>query len=880
MSGNGPAVTPTLDREELDELKSRVDLVALLQAHGLPLKKVGKNWLGHCPFHEDQTASLSVNPAERLWNCFGCEAGGDGLRFLQLKENLEFAEAVERLRVFAKAPPPAPSPKPRAVPQRNELLGRVLECYVQGLRESAEAQQYLDKRGLGSRELWDVFRVGYADGRLLQKLPSQGPVRQAFTDLGFLTPTGKEHFRGCLVVPLDHPDEGLVGFYGRKIDPEDPVPHLYLPGPKRGVLHWQALKQARRVWLAESVLDALSLWTAGLRDVSCLYGAQSLPIDLEALLGRFGTPEVVFALDGDRAGQEAALRHARTLASRGLRCSSAVLASGRDPNQLLVEDGPAALKTAATSLSPIAFDPEPVEKKSAKERKEDGFTLVLGDTTYQVTLLGPFVGRLRCTLVVRRGSRLHSDKLDLHSQRNRALSAGQLVNALELPRAEAERHFSEILQAALEWLDEQKAGTAGAEESRKQTPEMSEDEKAEALAFLQRPDLTRAILADCEALGFVGEEKAKLLAYLIGISRKLPNPLSGVVISGSGAGKSTLAEMLEQMTPPEDVLFYSRITAQALFYMSHNLKGMLLLLEERAGGEGADYAIRTLQSRKKLRLVLPVKDPVSGQTRSQDVEVEGPVAYLETTTNPYLNPENASRCFELFMDESADQTRRIHAQQRQRRLFYDVDPEEAAEAIRKKHHNAQRLLKPMRVVVPFADHLNFPSQWLRTRRDNERFLCLLEAITLLYQRQRQRGRHNGKFYVVATVADYRLAYQLSREVLAATLQELTREAQALWNVLVPYVLQRAPQQPLALVFTLRDLRELTQSLSNYRLRTLLNELVELEYVTLVAGQNGKSFQYQLLTTEQKGLPNLIGLTTPDELENLLNLSKGVNLEKS
>ena len=65
-------MTPTIERQELDDLKTRVDLVALLEAHGLPLKKVGKNWLGHCPFHEDQTASLSVNPGERLWNCLCC----------------------------------------------------------------------------------------------------------------------------------------------------------------------------------------------------------------------------------------------------------------------------------------------------------------------------------------------------------------------------------------------------------------------------------------------------------------------------------------------------------------------------------------------------------------------------------------------------------------------------------------------------------------------------------------------------------------------------------------------------------------------------------------------------------------------------------------
>ncbi len=79
-----------------------------------------------------------------------------------------------------------------------------------------------------------------------------------------MTTRGREHFQGCLVVPLEHPDQGVVGFYGRKIDATDKVPHLYLPGPKRGVLNWRTLKLARQVVVAESVLDALSLWQGGL----------------------------------------------------------------------------------------------------------------------------------------------------------------------------------------------------------------------------------------------------------------------------------------------------------------------------------------------------------------------------------------------------------------------------------------------------------------------------------------------------------------------------------------------------------------------------------------------------------------------------------------
>jgi hypothetical protein len=481
---------------------------------------------------------------------------------------------------------------------------------------------------------------------------------------------------------------------------------------------------------------------------------------------------------------------------------------------------------------------------------------------YRVTLIPPFLGRLKAALVATRGPLVYSEKLDLHSQRARSLNAGQLVRFLEISRAEAERHFSLLLRAALEWVDGQK--TKEAKPTRPQAPELSPEEQAEAVAFLSRPDLVAAILTDCDGLGFVGEEKAKLLAYLIGLSRKLPKPLSGIVVSQSGAGKSTLTELVEQLTPPEDVLLYSRITPAALYYMNHDLTGLLLILEERAGSEAADYSIRTLQSRAKLKLLVPLKDPVSGKMTTQTYEVEGPVAYLETTTNPYLNPENASRCFELYMDESEAQTQRIHAQQRRNRMPAECDHDSLAASIRQRHHNAQRMLKPMRVYIPYAEQIRFPSQWLRTRRDHERFLCLIEAIAFLHQHQRKQGMtQDGKDFVLANLDDYRLAYELALEVLASTLHELTRDARSLWELLVPYVLEREPRRPKELIFTLKDLRAAT-NFGNHRLRQAMRELVEMEYVGVVAGQNGAQFQYTLLTTEIQ-TASLRGLTTPDEL---------------
>jgi DNA primase len=609
---------------------------------------------------------------------------------------------------------------------------------------------------------------------------------------------------------------------------------------------------------------------AGVRDVTCLYGAATMPADLEALLGRFSVPEVVFCLDGDRAGQDATQRLSEQLSKRGIQCLSVVLPTGKDPNQLLQELGPEKARERFSRPVPVKVS---VAEKSAPEAEESestdqGFTLRQGDVSYRMTMIGPFVGRLRATMVATRGTQIYSEKLDLYSHRARALNATQLVRHLEVARVEAERHIGALLKAALDWVDGHKAAGEGKPITPK-APVLTEEEKAEALVLLRRPDLVDVILEDTQKLGFVGEEKSRLLGYLISLSRKLPRPLSGIVRSQSGAGKSTLTDMVEQMTPPEDVLFYSRLTPQVLYYMPHKLTGKMLILEERAGGEGADYPIRTLQSRSKLKLAVTIKNPVTGKMDACSYEVEGPVAFMETTTDAEINPENASRCFELYMDESEAQTERIQQRQRSNRLLVDYDIDLVTESIRKKHHNAQRCLQTLRVFIPYADQIKFPTRWLRTRRDNERFLCLIEAIAFLHQHQREQGQVEGKPYVLANLADYRLAYRLARQVLTTTFHELSRDALALWEALIPYVLARSPQTPKNFIFTLKDLRQVTAQ-NNHHLRTRMTELAEMEYVSQVANQNGKPLSWRVLSTEVKAEQSLPGLTTPDELERLVS----------
>lgn len=867
-------------RTDIEALKARVDLVDVIRQSGIKLKKNGKSHVGLCPFHEDTRPSFTVYAESGRWKCFGCDQGGDVLSFVQLREGLSFGEAVERLSGAAPAQARPNGRAKKSAPQKSafdqdrlaggltrpQLLGRVMEVYRQRLAETPAAQEYLAGRGLGSPEVWKAFGIGYCDGSL--PFPKDGPVHEALCELGVVTAGGREHLRGCVVVPLEHPDLGVVSLYGRAIDPAASVLHLHLPGPKRGILNWQGLKLCERVVLTEGALDAISVWACGMANVTCLHGVSVSP-DLVELLERYGTREVVFCLDGDRAGREAGARSVL----KGFSGFEVALPEGKDPNQVLVESGKEALRAAIDSALPLDAPeldaPEPSAAPAGFEKTEDGVVLTLGEVVYRVALRPPFSGRLRVRLKASRGERTHVDKLDLESHRQRQALAVQLVRRFSLSRPEVERHLAALLEAAEERAAEFEEKAALGQAGEDAPPEVTGEERDEALAFLRAPDLIERLLGDMEALGYVGEETGKLLVYLIGISRKLKKPLSGIIRSQSGSGKSSLAELLEQLTPAEDVCFYSRISPMALGWVSVDLKHKLIILEERAGGEAADYQIRTLQSRRRISQLVTIKDPATGQMVADFREVLGPVAFLESTTRTELNPENTTRCYEIFLDESEQQTRRIQAAQRRARLPQLFDPDRQAEGICRRHHNAQRLIEGLPVFIPYAEHLTFPSRWVRTRRDHDRFLCLIEASALLHQHQRRRRTtEDGTTYVLADLKDYRLAYRLTTEALSATFHELSQTARDLWAVVRSKVTEDGLEAAAGSVFTRRDLRAWS-GLMDHAVRSAIGELVDMEYAEVVSGSNGKTLYYSLAVLEEDGLSPVGSLTTPEELERLL-----------
>jgi DNA primase len=900
-----------VSKEGIERIKAANDLTAVLAERGVELKRKGRTLIARCPFHSpDKTPSFTVTPSKGLYHCFGCGAAGDVIGFVTKHDKLSFGGALEvlarragldlpkvmeppprrlqRTPIEALTPPPAlrtPTPssstdvQAEGVVQPSALLTRVVDHYHRTFCEREDAQAYLRKRGLVDADLLRALKVGYADGSLLKTLPKSGDVRDQLVRLGVVTAEGRELLGGCVVVPIPDPVTGQwVNLYGRGLRTPR---HCYLPGPLRGVLNFQAARLSNEVILTESVLDALSFLQAGITLAIPIYGTNGFTPDHLDTLKREGVTRVILALDNDDAGRRATGALKEKLASAGITVRAAFFPSGiKDANELLVSrngdagevfrklldeaepkpgtpgpapagSGPGAGPEEAPSPPPAA---DPASRLPAVTHEAGQLVLKGADVVYQARAYPVMLGRLRATVKATRGAAFHVDTLDLYASRSRAEFAKRAAKALTVELSGVE---AALLQLVVEAEKAEKDDVAG--EAQAAAPAMTGAERAEALALLKRPDLLDQVAADVDALGYVGEETNKRLLYLVAISRKLPDPLSAVILSQSGAGKSGLTEVIERLCPPEDVVLLTRLTPQSLYYTEPGfLDRKLVIVEERYGSAEADYSIRVLQSRKKLIAAAPVKDPQTGNMKTRVFTVEARAAFIEATTASSVNHENATRCFELTMDETPEQTRRIHERMSLLRTERGLHLRQEAEALARRHWNAQRLLEPLPVIVPFADKLSFPSAWLRTRRDYGRFLNLIEVSAFLHQHQRER--RGGA--IVASLADYAVAYGLAGEVLAETLTDVKKPLRE------AYTRIRGLAQEKGGTVSRREIREALH-VPDSTVRRWLADLVDFEYLAVVAqdgkaGQ-GRTMRYQLLGREMKE-SEVLGLLTPSELE--------------
>ena len=1005
-----------LSDEVIDRIKNEIDLLALVASQGFKPKSHGKDKVIPCPFHQDETASCVITPSKNLFNCFGCGAAGTVIDWTMRTQGVSFRHACELLQndlgiisevKSVKNSSTKKIPSSLAANSDNQTaLDQVITFYEQTLGESQEAMAYLAQRGLTHPVLIRQFRLGFANRTLAYQLPDKNrqagaKLRGQLQEIGILRKTGHEHFNGSLVVPVINSKGQITEVYGRKIVQnlrKGTAKHLYLPGPHEGIWNETGLAESDEVILCEAIIDAMTFWVYGFRNVTASYGTGGFTDYHLAAFKQRGIKRVLIAYDRDEAGNTAAEKLVEPLTEQGMAVYRIEVPKDMDINEYAlsvktpgkslgalirkasklgdalpvevqaveenqpvevqgghivdtetgeildvtsVENQPAkpaaraeptpakpvqvevpsveiqptkpAARVEPAPVKPVQVDVASIEIQPAEpaaraepapaitidaDVNDHEVTIALANRIYRIRGLAKNLSyaQLKINLLVRTTGQTvtaeadqpyHVDTLDLYSNKARYGFIKQAGIELGVAEDVIKHDLGKVLMKLEELQEKQITDCL---EPKEQVVNLTETETAEALELLKDPTLLSRILADFDACGVIGEETNKLVGYLACVSRKLDRPLAIIIQSSSAAGKSSLMDAILNLIPDEEKIQYSAMTGQSLFYMGEtNLKHKVLAIAEEEGANQASYALKLLQSEGVISIASTGKDESTGQMITREYRVEGPVMLFLTTTAIDIDEELMNRCLVLTVNESREQTQAIHRQQRQRRTLAGLSGKVKKNQLVHLHQNAQRLLKPLAVVNPYAEQLGFLDNQTRTRRDHEKYLNLIDSIAFLHQYQRKMKTlsDNGSVvhYIEVTLDDIRHANRLIHEVLGRTLDELPPQTRKLLDQIRQLVSDACKAQKMKQAdfrFSRREVREATQW-GNTQLKVHLNRLEDMEYLLVHKGGRGSTLVYELQYQGESAERFMMGLIDVDQFitkDGYDTKKSGINNEKS
>ena len=345
-------VSGRIPQEIIDEILDRTDIVALIETY-LPLKRQGRNMVGLCPFHLEDTPSFSVSPDKQMFYCFGCQKGGNAISFVMEYEHLSFMEALEKLanRVGVTLPErelTAGQKKFYDEKRRLTEINKAAAAFYRGqLRKTPQALAYLEKRGI-SEEIAERFFLGFAADTwdqlrnyLLQKgfrepdLVTAGVVSKSESGKCF------DRFRNRLIFPICDKKGDFIAFGGRVLD--DGLPK-YLNTPETPVFHkgknlyglhlaYSAMRREGEAFLLEGNVDVITAHQFGIDNAVAPLGT-AFTEDHAKILKRY-CGRVIVAFDGDGAGQRATAKALDLLMAVGIRPYAMTIPAPYDPDDYL-----------------------------------------------------------------------------------------------------------------------------------------------------------------------------------------------------------------------------------------------------------------------------------------------------------------------------------------------------------------------------------------------------------------------------------------------------------------------------------------------------------------------------------------------------------------
>jgi DNA primase/thymidylate synthase len=855
---------------EIREIKQKLKIETVLAHYNL---HPDRHHFLKCPFHGDEDPSLKIYPGTNTFNCFGCGAAGDVIEFIERYDKRGKHEAILKAKsmidpteeiIHTPVSPISDPGRDKELLPRLAVIGKLMQESRGSFKRTTSPQEYLKARGLDP----DKTQAGYM-GPVMGKSWND-KLQASAIDLGILRRTSSRVapvFKNVVLFFTKNEKGQAIDLYGRSINPNGAGKHFYLSGNHRGIYPGYPEPDTRKLILTECIIDCETLLQReAIKEefsMMALFGTNGLTQEhLEAIKNLGELNEVVLFFDGDQSGREAVTRISEKVLSIKPDTLITVVDTpdGEDVNSLVQGHDPEILSHLITGRKPLNASDKtkkddsqvPVPQSESPEhsqvlnaRNPQKITSLQGELLF--TIWGGIerdnLHRLRVNLLAQKEGetiRYYQDDVNLYSN-------GQLQRYIKGATEELDVSTT-LMKSALRrlqlQLEEYRLGEI--ERERKATQPrsypMTPDEGAAAGEFLLSKDLVKNTMKAIEKSGLVGEEKNGLLLFFLYLSRMFSDPLHAIIFGKSGSGKTYLQTRVSECLPEESLRTITSLTENTLYYSGKEFwKHKVLLIEDLEGVYQAFLPLREFMSKQSITKLTTDKD-VKGNNVQKVLLVEGPVCVSGATTNTQIYEDNANRSFLLHVDETPQHASEVMHYQRRQQAGLINETQQAS--FRQLLRNAQRLLRPVKVINPYAIELDIPQCVFKKLRTNMHYLRLIEIITFYHQRQRKWKRDsNGAVFIESTLEDIAWANYLIKESLLRKSDELSGQVRQFFEGL-----KRLSGPGRGSLFA-RQVREHFR-MNPMKANRYLRELEQRGYLQLAGGNRKSGYEYEITAWEE------------------------------
>ena len=871
---------------DIQEIKSRLTLANLIQYYGY---KATKNNRICCPFHEDKTPSMQLYWKTQTAYCFSsnCKTHGkaiDVIDFIMYHENTNKHEAIKKAIEIIGVDTPTTSNNTTTIQPNKPMIGRetflanMFTYFRNAVHNSPPAKEYLQGRTLDFKQI----EVGYNAGqfhhgtRKTEELINQALEVGLLIDKNLVARAGEKAYqpfgKWCIVFALRNKQNQITGLYFRSTLNDKEQRHFYLKD-RQGLYPHYPNSRAKKLILCEAIIDGATLLQVpeitAEYEILSLYGTNGLTDEHQkAIKELIELEEIILFFDGDNAGKEAINKYGKLLQEQKpqTKISTVETPENEDINSLrqgheaeilihLLNERKSFTEQKISEVKEIDFsfsteeavrtETKPIENKKSEnpshhlntDNPNNIFFSGIGANYTVKGGLKPQLDSLKIALQIihKETKQDYRTKVDLYDYKQIQSTADTVSDLIQVRKDSIEKDL-QLLTHLLEQFRESDLQNQPLHSTKKVIIKVSEATASKCIGFMKQKKLLQNLNELIGKSGVVGEEKSRLLLFVIASSYKMKETLHSIVQGTSGSGKTTQIKVIANLMPPEDVKRFTRVTESSFYnYGEYELMNMLIVIEDADGlEEKALLAFRELQSNDIL-ISSSTQKQDNGKFESGEKIVRGPIASLSATTKGEYYEDNLGRCFVITIDESKEQTQKVINYQNcvAAGAINKEDEKQVTEFIQ----NCIRLIKPYDVINPYAQKIQLPNEVHQRRRLNQLFQSIIKQITILKQYQRKQN-NQGK--LIAEKEDIQDAIDILFESILLKMDELDGSVRQFFEWIKIMVEAKNNRE---YEFTRFEAMQAT-GLKKTQLQHNLNKLVQLEYLKQYGFQN-KGFKYKI-----------------------------------